>query len=73
MTKDMFESELNYIRKQHYEELSVLVAEHDFWKAKYDEILKLLSNQDALQPNKIYITLSDDKMKSLISDTGGDV
>ena len=61
MTEDEMKAEIAYLEKQHREECSMLAAERDSWKARYDEILNYLSLQ--VQEKRIELVLSEKESK----------
>lgn len=61
MTEDEMKAEIAYLEKRHREECSMLAAERDSWKARYDEILNYLSQQ--VQEKRIELVLSEEESK----------
>jgi hypothetical protein len=63
LTEDEMKAEITYLEKRHREECSMLEAERDSWKARYDEILNYLSQQ--VQEKKIEVDLSESQSKQI--------
>ena len=61
MTEYEMKAEIAYLEKRHREECSMLEAERDSWKARYDEILNYLSRQ--VQEKRIELVLSEEESK----------
>ena len=68
MTEDEMKAEIAYLEKRHREECSMLAAERDSWKARYDEILNYLSQQ--VQEKKIELALSESQSKQIANMLG---
>jgi K+/H+ antiporter YhaU regulatory subunit KhtT len=63
LTEDEMKAEIAYLEKRHREECSMLIAERDSWKARYDEILNCLSQQ--VQEKKIELVFSESQSKQI--------
>lgn len=63
VSEDEMKAEIAYLEKRHREECSMLAAERDSWKARYDEILNYLSQQ--VQEKKIELVLSEAQSKQV--------
>lgn len=68
MTEDEMKAEIAYLKKRHIEECSMLAAERDSWKARYDEILNYLSQK--VQEKKIELVLSESQSKQIANMLG---
>ena len=70
LTEDEMKAEIAYLEKRHREECSMLAAERDSWKARYDEILNNLSQQ--VQEKRIEFVLSETESKRVAKMLGID-
>lgn len=63
VSEDEMKAEIAYLEKRHRDECSILAAERDSWKARYDEILNYLSQQ--VQEKKIELVFSESQSKQI--------